>query len=587
MTGPKTAAACFAILLGCTLLTAQEMPEEPPLVKHLDLPYAKIEGVDPNLLSLDLYVPEEVDAEKRKPVLIMIHGGGWTGGDKSNRNVVGAKMRHFVGAGYVFCSINYRLSGRPSEKDGLKHPIHAEDCARAIAWIHDHIAEYGGDPQQLHLMGHSAGGHLAGILGTNERFLEAEGKSLSILKSNVLLDPAGIDIPRHLELSRGPGMAAMYRNAFGEDDADWRDASPHYHVSPGKAIPPTLIFHAGDRLDLDQLAPALAQKLTESGSPSQAIDTISLTHREINSLIGMPGDRMTALIMRLHAGEDAAAFPGTFTEMDDTQQEAAMLTRPELAYGEQEAQRLDLHVPSGVQDAPVMLYVHGGGWRIGDKSAVGKKAEFFTGNGWIFASAGYRLLPAGRHPRNVEDIAAATAWLHDRIAEHGGDPDSIFLMGHSAGCHLVSLVATDGRHLEKLGKSLDVIKGVIALDTQAYDIEKLLDLPLGSATYRSVFGEEPEAVRDASPIHHVARGKGIPPFLVCYSRGLGRRISRHRAEQSKAFAAALKAAGVNADVVDASDRSHGEINQRFGDPDDVKVTGKVKLFLESLRTQQP
>ncbi|MFH0945812.1 MAG: alpha/beta hydrolase [Planctomycetota bacterium] len=248
---------------------------------------------------------------------------------------------------------------------------------------------------------------------------------------------------------------------------------------------------------------------------------------------------------------------------------------------------LNLYAPAGAQDAPVMVYVHGGGWSMGDKSAVGKKAEFFTGAGWILASVNYRLLPSGRHPRNVEDIAAAVAWVHDNIAEHGGDPESIFLMGHSAGCHLVSLVATDGSHLEKAGKSLDVIKGVVALDTQAYDVEKLLDRPLGSATYRSVFGEEQEAVRNAAPIRHVARDKGIPPFLVCYSRGLGRRASPQRAAQARAFAAALREAGVGAEIVDASDRSHGEINQWFGDPEDEKVTGRAKAFLEALRKQRP
>lgn len=86
-------------------------PEEPPLTKHLNIRYAEIEGVDPNLLSLDLYVPENVDASGRRPVMIMIHGGGWRRGDKANPPIVGAKMRHFVGNGYIYASINYRLAG--------------------------------------------------------------------------------------------------------------------------------------------------------------------------------------------------------------------------------------------------------------------------------------------------------------------------------------------------------------------------------------------------------------------------------------------------------------------------------------------
>jgi acetyl esterase/lipase len=286
-----------------------QMPEDPAHTKHLDIRYAEIEGVDPNLLSLDLYVPKADSNVTKRPVLIMIHGGGWRRGDKANPSIVGAKMRHFVGRGYIYASINYRLSPETPNEDGIQHPIHVQDCAKAIAWIHDHVAEYGGDPNQLHLMGHSAGGHLAGIVGTNERFLEAEGKDLAILKSNVLLDPAALDIPRYVKLVQGDAMTPLYEIAFGTDDANWRDASPQLHVSPGKGIPPTLIFYAGDRMNLDVLAPAFADALTKAGSPSRAVDTVTLDHGQINSYIGMIDEPMTALIMRLHAGEDASEFP--------------------------------------------------------------------------------------------------------------------------------------------------------------------------------------------------------------------------------------------------------------------------------------
>ncbi len=233
---------------------------------------------------------------------------------------------------------------------------------------------------------------------------------------------------------------------------------------------------------------------------------------------------------------------------------------------------------------PVMVYVHGGGWRKGDKAAVGQKATHFTGAGWVFASVNYRLGPEGKHPRNVEDVAKSLAWVHDQIGGYGGDPNAIFIMGHSAGCHLVSLVATDGRHLEKAGKSLDLVKGVIALDTQAYDVPKLTQGPSSSRLYSTVFGEDVQAQRDASPSFHVAKDKGIPPFLICYSSGMTGRVNPHRPAASEAFAAALRSAGVAAEVVDASDRNHGQINQRFGDPEDEKVTGKAMAFLNALLT---
>ena len=235
------------------------------------------------------------------------------------------------------------------------------------------------------------------------------------------------------------------------------------------------------------------------------------------------------------------------------------------------------------ESRPVMVYVHGGGWRRGDKAAVGRKAEFFAGAGWVFVSVNYRLVPEGGHPRNAEDVAAALAWVHEHAGRHGGDSDWIFLMGHSAGCHLAAIVATDGRHLQKAGKSLDLIKGVIALDTQAYDVSNLVEGPSSSALYVNVFGEDAKTQRDASPIHHVAHDKGIPPFLICYSSGMTARANPNRSAAAKAFASALKEAGVAAEVVDASDRNHGQINQRFGDPEDEKVTGKAMAFLEALR----
>lgn len=284
-------------------------PDEVPHRVVRNIRYDRIKGVDPKLLSFDLYIPKDTRAGDKRPVMIMIHGGGWRGGDKGNTSMAGAKMRHFVGRGYVYASINYRLSPATPSADGLKHPTHAEDCARAIAHIHDIASQYGGDPDQLHLMSHSAGAHLAGIVGTNERFLEAEGKDLSILKTNVLLDTAAIDIPRYLDMRAGGGMTKLYELAFGTDVENWKDASPALHVEAGKSVPPTLLFYGGNRMELDVIGTAFAESLTAAGSPSKAIDTVDLDHGQVNTHVGMIGDPMTQLIDQLHAGDDASTFP--------------------------------------------------------------------------------------------------------------------------------------------------------------------------------------------------------------------------------------------------------------------------------------
>ena len=233
-----------------------------------------------------------------------------------------------------------------------------------------------------------------------------------------------------------------------------------------------------------------------------------------------------------------------------------------------------------------MIYIHGGGWKIGDKSAVHQKHQYFVKKGWAFVSANYRLLPEGKHPKNVEDVAAVIAWIHDNAEKHQIDREAIFIMGHSAGCHLVSLVATDHRHLQKYKKSLKVIKGVVALDTQAYDLIKLA-AQSRSRTYTTVFGTKEKDLRDASPTHHLASGKNIPQFVVCYSRGIGNRKNQLRVTLNRDFLAALKKADVNAILVDASDRNHGEINRWFGTERDKKVTPAAeKMFQAVLKTKR-
>lgn len=256
-------------------------------------------------------------------------------------------------------------------------------------------------------------------------------------------------------------------------------------------------------------------------------------------------------------------------------------SKKDLAYGDHAAQKLDLYIPLKRTDSPVMIYVHGGGWQKGDKRSVGEKSNFFTELGWIFITINYRLLPAGKHPCNVEDVGNAVAWVHENIGKYGGVADQIFLMGHSAGSHLVSLVSTDERHLKKYGKELNIIKGVIALDSNAYDVPELMKQK-NHKFYASIFGENQTSQKDASPQYHVAKAKGIPPFLIFYSSGIGARKNPARRKAAISFQSTLKESRISAEAVDASDRNHREINARFGEAGDEKVTNKAKAFLLSI-----
>jgi acetyl esterase/lipase len=135
------------LLAGCNYRLSNNLT----MTTNKNIPYIVIAGVDPNLLSLDVYAPAKA---KDLPVVLMIHGGGWANGDKANRDVGTNKARYFTAQGYVYVSINYRLS------PAVQHPTHIEDVASAVSWVLENIATYGGDPARLTLMGHSAGAHL-------------------------------------------------------------------------------------------------------------------------------------------------------------------------------------------------------------------------------------------------------------------------------------------------------------------------------------------------------------------------------------------------------------------------------------------
>ncbi|MFM7107045.1 MAG: alpha/beta hydrolase, partial [Planctomycetaceae bacterium] len=197
---------------------------------------------------------------------------------------------------------------------------------------------------------------------------------------------------------------------------------------------------------------------------------------------------------------------------------------------------LDLHAPAGPapKPRPVILFVHGGGWRHGDKEMVGAKPAAFAERGWAFASANYRLDETVSPREQAQDVADAIGWLHEHGPEHGCDPGRIVLLGHSAGAHLVALVSTDGRFLEARGLDLSAIAGTILLDGAGYDVPRQIEiarLPRMREMYRQVFTEDPQAQREASPITHVAAGNGIPPFLLFHVGA--RQDSR---EQSEALA---------------------------------------------------
>src|SRR5262249_37999874 len=139
--------------------------------------------------------------------------------------------------------------------------------------------------------------------------------------------------------------------------------------------------------------------------------------------------------------------------------------------------RLDLFLPRGRKDFPVLFFVHGGAWLRGDKGFLGiysALGTFFARHGVGVAVTNYRLSPAVKHPEHVKDVARAFAWTVRNIARYGGRPDQVFVCGHSAGAHLVALLVTDESYLKQEGLTAQAVRGAIPLSGIYRLPEKLL-----------------------------------------------------------------------------------------------------------------
>ncbi len=241
-------------------------------------------------------------------------------------------------------------------------------------------------------------------------------------------------------------------------------------------------------------------------------------------------------------------------------------------------QKLDIYSPADGQNHPVVLWVHGGGWSIGDKGHVASKPAAFNGHGFVFVRVGYTLHPRASFRQQAQELSRAIRWTRDHIKDYGGNPDRLYLMGHSAGAHLAALVSTDERYLQAEGLSLSSVRGTILLDGAAYDVPTQLAESTRQRQrdlYLTIFGSDPQTQKEASPRAHVGGGKGIPPFLIIH---VGKRPDSSK--QSRALAATLNGVGVSAQVVAAENKTHKTLNQELGKEGDPP-TQAVFEFLES------
>lgn len=169
---------------------------------------------------------------------------------------------------------------------------------------------------------------------------------------------------------------------------------------------------------------------------------------------------------------------------------------------------LDIYEPKGLSSAPVLMFVHGGGWQSGDKSLYSYLGRTFASQGFTTVVISYRLTPEVQHPGHIQDVARAFAWIYRNIAQHNGNPERVFVAGHSAGGHLTALLALDERYLNAEGLSTNRIRGAMPI-SGVYDLNTI-------PGFDSVFTSDPETRREASPVAHVDEHQ--PPFLITYAQ---------------------------------------------------------------------
>ena len=244
-------------------------------------------------------------------------------------------------------------------------------------------------------------------------------------------------------------------------------------------------------------------------------------------------------------------------------------------YGEHPAQKLYVHRPAGTDanaKLPVLGFIHGGSWRDGDPKDYNFIARSFALEGFIVVNIGYRLMPDGAFPNMTEDTASAVRWIKDNIAQSGGDPERIYLMGHSAGAYNVVKVGLDRQWLGRVGLEDDAIKGVIGL-AGPYDF-----YPFDSDSTRAAFGEwdRPEATQPIT----FARGDA-PPMLLA----TGEDDTTVRPRNSRVLAEAITKAGGTVETAFFDEVNHVRIIMNLAKPFDRDTRAKDAI-LGFLREQE-
>jgi acetyl esterase/lipase len=387
-----------------------------------DIVYAQ---VGDRKLLLDLYVPPQRTAPL--PVIVWIHGGGWRGGSKGS----GGRALPMLQRGYAVVDVGYRLSGEAI------FPAQVQDCKAAVRWVRANAAQYGLDPDRIGAWGSSAGGHLVAFLGTagDVREFDTEANRQTSSRVQAVCDWFGptdlLQMDEHmLEGSRmvhdapkspesllvgGPIQEEPYRSVV-------RKANPITYVT--KDDPPFLIMHG----DKDMLVPLHQSELLYDALKKAGVE--ARLHVVKGAGHGLrDGEQSPEKLLEI-----VAEFFDRYLKRPARQGGRVSPTHPDEKYGEHDKQAFDLYRVESEKPTPLFIWIHGGGFRGGDKRAVNAAmVRRFHEHGVSFASMNYRLSDVGPYPMQMLDAARGLQTLRHRAKQYNIDPARIACSGSSAG----------------------------------------------------------------------------------------------------------------------------------------------------------
>jgi acetyl esterase/lipase len=533
-----------------------------------------IEYANPDNQHLQLNIARPRKSDHLLPCVLCIHGGGFRAGNRDSYNPLLIKL---AGRGYVAVSTSYRLA------PNYQFPAAIFDVKAAVRWLKANAAVYQIDADHIGVTGDSAGGHLAQFLGVTADVTQFEGDEGNYGQSSRVACVVNRYGPSDFTKSYGKSVdaAEVLPLWLGGNLETTREkhllSSPLNWVTPAAA--PTLILHGTeDKYVAYEQGVWMRDRLKSCGVRVEMLTLEGAGH----GFKDADAERAEAAMF---------AFLDNELKNSPTAASAKFKVQRDVPYTESTdpRQKLDICAPEGATNLPVVFWIHGGGWQTGDRTSVQLKPKAFAEKGFVFVSTGYRLLPNVEMIDIFRDIAKSIHWVHDHIAQYGGDPNRILVMGHSAGAQLAALISIDDRYLKAEGLSLGIIKGCVPVDGDTYDVPAIIqtaetrrsmhDLEQAKWGHRLKFGNDPAKHRDYSAVNHVAKDKGIPPFLILH-------VAEHpdTSAQAERLERVLKSAGIPAKRFAARQTDHSKLNESLGQPDDPPTKALFEFVAEALKS---